>query len=67
MRPYMTEILLMGRKESNQTNIRTVFVYAKSLLDKHLNMEDILEKSLKIKATLKFAGNTMKLKEIKLS
>ena len=42
-------------------------MHAKSLLDKHLNMEDILEKTLKIKATLKFAGKTMKLKEIKLS
>ena len=36
-----------------------MFVHALSLLDKHLNMEDILEKSLKIKATLKFAGKTI--------
>ena len=50
-RPFITERLLIGRKESNQTNKH--LVQGSHRLEKYLNIQDCLEKSLKIKFVLK--------------
>ena len=60
--PYITERLLMGRKESYQTKKKTsipLFGQGSHWLEKYLNMKGFLEKSLKMKFALKSTGDSL--------
>ena len=46
----------MGRKESNQTNNNLLYEQGVHRLEKYLNIQECLEKSLKIKIALKSTG-----------